>query len=394
MSVRTHSLPTAAESVPELSFGNHAGSAGPLVWLANIGVTCLLLFVFQQMLFLVVPFLLALIVYYLLYPFMQRLVFFGMSRAVAASLVTAIFSLLLILFSIFIVPWVAAQLIDWQASVGRYLQGGQALLERFLVNLETRFWILQQAHLADVVSTRLNEFLNSFAEHYLTPIVLGIVGWTPSLLLAPFLSFFFLKDGRDFQRFLGRAVPNAFFEKTLYLLDEIDQAARAYFIGLLKLTLLDTLTLAAGLWWIGMPAPFALGLIAAVLAWVPYVGSILGGLLVVLVAATDFPAEPTMATWAIVLFIFVRLLDDFVYMPLTIGKSLRMHPIITVLMIFIGGAVAGIPGLMLVLPVLGIVMVIGETLGVMITDARLMARFRHARSLCKAQAEMDLKCSS
>jgi hypothetical protein len=84
-----------------------------------------------------------------------------------------------------------------------------------------------------------------------------------------------------------------------------------------------------------------LGLICAVLAWVPYVGSILGGLLVVLVAATDFPADPSMAYWAIGLFVLVRLLDDFVYMPMTIGKSLELHPLITVLMIFAGGAVAG-----------------------------------------------------
>jgi hypothetical protein len=81
-----------------------------------------------------------------------------------------------------------------------------------------------------------------------------------------------------------------------------------------------------------------------VLAWVPYVGSILGGLLVVLVVATDFPDSPSMAYWAIGLFGLVRLLDDFVYMPLTIGKSLELHPLVTVLMIFVGGAVAGVAG--------------------------------------------------
>jgi predicted PurR-regulated permease PerM len=160
------------------------------------------------------------------------------------------------------------------------------------------------------------------------------MAWTPSLLLAPFLAFFFLRDGRRFKRFLGAAVPNAFFEKTLYLLHEIDRTARAYFQGLINLTILDTLTLAAGLWLLGIPGPLMLGLICAVLAWVPYVGSILGGLLVVLVAATDFPADPSMAYWAIGLFVLVRLLDDFLYMPMTIGKSLELHPLITVLMIF------------------------------------------------------------
>ncbi len=78
------------------------------------------------------------------------------------------------------------------------------------------------------------------------------------------------------------------------------------------------------------------------LAWIPYVGSVLGSLLVVLVAATDFPEVPTRAYSATALFVFVRLLDDFVYVPITVGRKLRMHPLGTVVMIFAGGAVAGI----------------------------------------------------
>jgi predicted PurR-regulated permease PerM len=236
---------------------------------------------------------------------------------------------------------------------------------------------------------KLRNSSGNVAEH-IEPVAMGIAAWTPSLLLAPFLAFFFLRDGARFKRFIARAVPNAFFEKTLYLLHGVDQTLRAYFIGLIKLTALDTVTLAAGLWLLGFPGALALGFICAVLAWIPYVGSILGGLLVVLVAATDFPDAPAMAYWAIGLFGIARLLDDFLYMPLTIGKSLHMHPLITVIMIFVGGAVAGISGLMLVLPVLGVVMVIGETVGEVVTDPRLMARHRHARALRRKLASADL----
>jgi predicted PurR-regulated permease PerM len=321
---------------------------------------------------------------------MQRLVFAGMSRGAAASLVSLVFLVLLAAAASLLLPWIAVHMLDWQIAVERSLHGGISLLERWLAGLEEQFGMLQRAQLAAKVGQRLNDFTSGFAQHYVEPIVIGIAAWTPSLLLAPFLSFFLLKDGRQFQSFLVRAVPNAFFEKTLYLLSEVDGAARAYFLGLIKLTILDTVTLAFGLWLLGMPAPLGLGFLAAVLAWVPYVGSILGGVLVALVAATEFPAEPSMVTWVLALFILARLLDDFLYMPLTIGKSLRMHPLVAVLMIFIGGAVAGITGLMLVLPVLGIVMVVCETIGAILTDPRLMARFRHTQALRKAQASADL----
>jgi predicted PurR-regulated permease PerM len=328
---------------------NHA--SGPVVWAAIIATTCLLLLVFQKMLWLVVPFLLALILYYFLYPPVKLLIYRGMSRDAAASLVTLGFLALLLLLGIALTPWLTAQLAD--KNVSRYAQGGMQLLDNSLRSIEAHWPTLANAHLADTVAARLAQGAGSISDH-LEPVALGIMAWAPSLMLAPFLAFFFLRDGRRFKRFLSAAVPNAFFEKTLYLLYEIDRTARAYFIGLINLTVLDTLTLAAGLWVLGIPGPLALGLICAVLAWVPYVGSILGGLLVVLVAATDFPDAPGMAYWAIALFVGVRLLDDFVYMPLTIGKSLELHPLVTVLMIFVGGAVAGVSGLMLVLPVLGV----------------------------------------
>jgi len=362
---------------------------GPVVWTGIIGVTCLLLFALQKILWLVVPFLLALILYYMLRPLAVGLVFRGMGREGAAGTVMlgflaaagAVFALML--------PRLAAALVDGQYSIERYMKGGINLLDRSLRALEAKWGLLADAHLADSMVQRLQGMGGRVAEH-IEPLAMGIAAWTPSLLLAPFLAYFFLRDGQRFKRFLGNAVPNAFFERTLNLLHEVDRTARAYFQGLIELTVLDTVTLAAGLWLLGIPGAFALGLICAVLAWIPYVGSILGGLLVVLVAATDFPNDPAMAYWAVALFILVRMLDDFVYMPLTIGKSLHMHPLVTVLMIFVGGAVAGVPGLMLVLPVLGVVMVIGATVGEVVTDPRLMARHRHARRLRRQHASADL----
>jgi len=287
------------------------------------------------------------------------------------------------------VPWIATHIVDIQASFEFYLSGGLQLLDRSLHALESGWPMFAKAHLAETVTMKLQASENSIVE-YVEPLLMGIAAWTPSLLLAPFLAFFFLKDGQRFKRFLAHAVPNAFFERTLYLLHEVDQILHAYFTGLMKLAVLDTVTLAVGLWIVGFPNALVLGFICAVLALVPYVGTILGGLVVVLVAATDFPNAPGMAYWAIVLFIIARLLDDFVYMPLTIGKSLHMHPLVVVLMIFVGGAVAGVSGLMLALPLLGVVMVVGETVSKVVTDPRLVARYRHTKELRRKVASADL----
>lgn len=360
----------------------------PLVWAAIIAVTLALLQLFEKTLWLVVPGLLALLLYYALYPLVQKLVFRGIARDHAATTVMLAFLILLGGAAVLLVPQVASHALDWQTSVARYLEGGVHLLNNALSTLEAHFPPLARAHLASVVARRLDQSMGIV--QYLEPIVTGIAVGMPSLLMAPFLAYFFLRDGRHFKSLLCSAVPNAYFEKTLTLLREVDRTSRAYFQGLLMLTVLDTLTLAVGLSLMGFQSAFALGLICAILAWIPYVGSILGGVLVVLVAATDFPGAPTMAYSAAVLFVFVRLLDDFVYMPITVGRNLHIHPLVTVVMIFAGGAVAGIAGLMLVLPVLGVVRVVGETIGVVLSDPRLRARYRHARWLRRSAAVEDL----
>lgn len=366
-------------------------SSGPIVWVGIILSTCLLLFLFQKILWLVVPFLLALIIYYFLQPATHRLVLHGFSRKTAAAITGGGFIVLLLICAALLFPWISAQALSWQTSLSRYIEGGSQLLQKTLTALESQFSFLEEASLSRNVSEQIGDFTGTFAERHLADLVLTLAAWLPSLLLAPFLAFFFLRDGRRFTKFIANAVPNAFFERTLYLMHEMDKTARAYFQGLISLTILDTIALAIGLWVIGLKGALLLGLICAVLAWVPYVGSILGCLLVVLVAATDFPMDPWVAYGTVIVFVLVRLLDDFVFMPLTIGRSLNMHPLLTVLMIFIGGAVAGVAGLMLVLPLLGIAMVVGETIGLVVTDPRLQARWAHARRLSAQQAAADLQ---
>jgi predicted PurR-regulated permease PerM len=364
--------------------------AGPIVWAGIIGITCVVLFLFQKILWLVVPFVLALIIYYLLLPIKLRLVLSGISHDASASLVSGTAFFLIVVVLILGFPWLLTEAVTWHTSALRYLDGGLLLVTETLRQLEGRFSMLAQANVSNELVAQINDFTNHFAQKYLPSMAMTMAAWAPSLILAPFLAFFMLRDGWRFKKFLGHAVPNAFFERTLYLLNQVDRTARLYFVGLIQLTILDTLCLAAGLWLMGISGALLLGLITAVLAWVPYVGSILGCLLVVLVAGTDFPGQPGVAYAAVALFLVVRLLDDFVFMPMTIGKSLKMHPLLTVLMIFVGGAVAGIPGLMLVLPVLGVVMVFGETIGQVVTDPRLMARHVHAKRLRQKLVTEDL----
>ena len=396
---------------------NRALASGPLVWLGIILTTCLLLVLFQSMLWLVMPVLLAIVLYYIMSPCVNLAMSKGISRARAVFIVTALLCIFLLAVGLILEPKVSRAVHEWRDKLPEYVHDGENMVVKAQVSLlqmvpfahhselrpnaskggnvpteaqKARVTAADDAKVNAAATDALKDKVVTLTANYSGGIALELLHWIPSLLLVPYITYFFLLDGPRFKRFLVRAIPNAFFEKTLYLFYRIEDQMRRYFQGLLALTALDSIALGVGLWFLGVNTPFLLATIAAVMAWLPYLGSIAGGLLVVLLAVHDAPDNPLLPYEVISLFIAVRLLDDFVFMPLTVGRSLRMHPLITVLMILLGGAVAGIAGLLLVMPVLGVVMVAGQIIGELITDERIQARYHHARALRRKRAQVDL----
>ena len=362
--------------------------SGVATWLIIVLATCLILFVFQKVLWLVIPALLALVLYYCLQPLMQGLMRAGFKHHTAAKLVAGMLFLLTALAVFLLLSVGATRAAGWKAMTARYVQGGLDFMAKTERMLTDKLPLLRRSPLLRTPPASLDAVGEQFAERYLGLVLLQLAHWLPSLLLVPYLNYFLLRDGNRLKKRVIRSVPNAFFEKTLLLFDRVDQSLHSFFVGLMKLTFLDTACLALGLWLLGVSFPILLGFTAAVLAWVPYVGSAAGCVLVVIVAATDFPNEPLTTYGCLLLFLSVRMLDDFVFLPLTIGRSLRIHPVLSVLMLFLGAAVAGPTGLLLVLPVMGVVGVITETLLQILTDPRLRARFRHASQLKLRLAEV------
>lgn len=369
---------------------SNASPLGPVTWFGVIGSTCLFIFIFQKILWLVVPFLLALLLYYLLSPLSRRLLMSGVSSDLSAALLSGSF-LLLVFGGLFLLyPMVIANANNWQVTLMRYLAGGTHAIEAILLGLQSKFTFLQHGNISASVHENILKFAESFSEKYLTEIIITAFAWLPSVLLAPVIAYFLLKDGAQLRKFVGKAAPNAYFEQVLYLIYALDRTARQYFVGMLKLAAVDAVFLICGLWLLGVPSPFALGLIAAVLGWIPYLGPIIGCALAVMVAATDFPGDISLIYATIGVFGLLRILDDFIFVPYVIGQNMSVHPLLTLLMFFVGEAIAGVAGLMLVIPILGAMMVIGETLEIIFRDNRLRARHKYARELHRRAANQDL----
>jgi predicted PurR-regulated permease PerM len=398
---------------------NRTLTSGPVVWAVIIIITCLLLVVFQTALWLVLPVFLAVIFHLLLAPFVTFAMSRGLSRSRSVFLVTLVLWIFIIGLSVAFGPRVLNTVQGYRTGhLQNYIKDASTLAGK------ARTWVMSKMpfHSSAAAKPALpavpaapaqpsvslgygaseipaaepasdldlqNNIAAGLNEHS-SDIAGEVAHWVPSLLLVPYITYFFLLDGPRFKRFLVQAIPNAFFERTLYLFYRVEEQVRSYFRGVLILTLLDGSCLGIGLWVLGVTAPFFLATVAAIVGWLPYLGSIAGCLLAILVAHHHHPDNYLLLFEIVGLFIVVRLCDDFIFLPMTVGRSLSMHPLVTVMMILLGGAVAGFAGLLLVMPVLGVVMVVCQIGGELLTDARIIARYRHARALRRLRAQADL----
>ena len=369
----------------------------PIIWVAVIGGALGSILLLKAVAWLAFPLILAVVLYYLVQPLLQKLQLAGVTPGQALGIFLGAATVLTVIFSILVLPKMLGFLADFQNQIPTYWERLQSVLRDNLLALEDRFAFAKKARLADGMEEQLNVFLAGSGKEYVADVALFLLHWLPSLLLVPFLTFFFLRDGTAFHRLVLRAVPNAFFEKTLLLFDRMDAQMRAYFRGMFGLTMLDTVSLGLGLWFLGEgPGIFGfwdamfLGLICAIFAWVPYIGSGIGGILAVATVAVKAPQSSGLMLAVVFLFLGVRLLDEFIYTPMTVGRALRMHPLITVMMIFSGGMLGGVYGLLLAMPLLGIFTVLGQMFAEIWFDPRLRARYQARGMLEKRLASKDL----
>lgn len=348
---------------------------------AVIFTTCLLLFLFQKIIWIIMPALLALMLYYCLRPAVKFLVLRGLSHEAAVTCVWFLLQLISAVIVVKTILFLLARSGTWQGSFDTYAAAAQNLINHSTASLEKTIPALKSIGFSSQVNQQVQQYAAHPSGRSLLPITLLAVKWLPAVLLVPYMTYFMLNDSTRLKKFIIKSVPNAFFEKSLLLFSRLDVSLQSYFQGLLWLTLLDTVCLAGGLKVLGVPNALGLGLASAVLAWIPYIGSIIACVMVVVVATADFPETVRVAYACLILFLIVRILDDFFFLPLTIGRKLHVHPVLSLLMLFLGATVAGATGLVLALPVFGVVAVIGETVAQIVSDERLMARYRAAKQL-------------
>lgn len=175
----------------------------------------------------------------------------------------------------------------------------------------------------------------------------SLAGALGSTLFVAFLGIYLAAAPRLYEKGLLLLVPE---ERTARAREIIEAAASTlkYFLAgrLLSMAVIASCS-ALGLWAIGVPAPIALALLAGILSFVPYVGSIASGVPPFLLA---YAASPVTGLYVIALYVAIHLLDGYILVPLVQRRMVHLAPAVTLVAQLVLGILWGILGIAVATP--------------------------------------------
>jgi predicted PurR-regulated permease PerM len=193
-----------------------------------------------------------------------------------------------------------------------------------------------------------------------------IIGGLADFLLVIIAGIFIAADPKIYRDGLVKLFPPNQHDRVRSSLDAAGQALKLWLGSQLIAMTFVGVSAGLGLWLLGLPSPFALGLIAGLLDFVPFIGPILGALPAVLIASTT---DGTTLLWTIVLFLLIQQIEGNIVFPLVGKRMVSLPPALALFAIVAAGVLFGSLGVVLGFPlaVVAFVLVkklyVRETLG-------------------------------
>ncbi|WP_332368158.1 AI-2E family transporter [Spirosoma telluris] len=184
-------------------------------------------------------------------------------------------------------------------------------------------------------------------------------------------------------------------ERVREVLGEVKVVIQSYMVGLLIETSCVAALNSIGLLILNVQYAVLLGIMAAILNLIPYIGGLVATLLTVLITFSNNP-ELSVILGVVGIFLLVQFIDNNVFVPLIVASKVQVNALVSIVGVLIGGALAGVSGMFLSIPAIAIMKVIfdrvdslrpwGVLLGDQTPEDKGSSLFRLPRRRKKAKA--------
>lgn len=294
------------------------------------------------------PFLTSFFIVYIFHPvlywFEKR---FSIRTWVSTLILLFINIILLITLIEFLIPILRDQFINIFNELPNYINQ----FEKLMHELQERYHFLDNDKFTEILETIIDNFSKKLGEmliNFTIGFVLFLVRNLWIIIMIPIIVFMMMKDYSIGYEALNKALGKHRKSQWMVLVKNIDEKLGNYVRGELILMGHVFLGNLALLSIAGMPNPLIFALILAITTIIPYIGILLGGIPLWIYA---YFQSPYLFIVSLFIVLLSHLSDVYIGQVLIFEKQLKIHPLIIMMLMLIGGAIAGIVGILFVIPI-------------------------------------------
>ena len=286
--------------------------------------------VFLKIFGIMLPFIIAFCISYVLYPFLKFLISKKIPKTLSIFIIVILIILIVGLTTYYAVPLFINQLINLLSSLGE-----------ISTDLATKYG----------VDTK---FINDTINQYSTKIISGIGGVISSGSFIGILSksVYFLADMSNIRSKIKKYLIKKGTKK-YHLVANIDKEITSYLKGLGIFMIIQFFEYTILFLIIGHPNFLLLGVLACITTVIPYFGGIITNLIALIIASV---ISPKLFVLTLIITLVFPNIDGYIISPKIYGKTNQIPPLLTIFVVFAGGALLGFTGIVIAVPLTIIIM--------------------------------------
>ncbi|MBA3813037.1 MAG: AI-2E family transporter [Alphaproteobacteria bacterium] len=316
------------------------------LWLAVLLAFGIALYFLESIL---MPFLAGLLVAYAMNPAVRIFQKWGISRKVASSFMIISFFLLIALLLFIAIPFIQTELTVLASHVPEYGERIMTTLKPLLEDVfdytydAKRLRTFASANLGDVVSWGIKLLARILTNSLVIANVISLI------VITPIVAFYCLRDWNLIINTIDHWLPRPYAPTIRRVFKDINETIGGFAKGQALVCLMIGTYYAIALTFAGLDFSIVVGVVIGVMAFIPYVGALVGLILSIGIALAQFTEWSSVGIVAAI-FVVGQTMEAYLLIPYFVGNRIGLHPVWVLFALLAGGALYGFIGILFALP--------------------------------------------
>lgn len=310
-------------------------------------VVCGFLYMLRSVL---LPFVVGIALAYFLNPFVRKMK--KISRPWATMIVLGTFLLILFPLILLIGGVAVSQIGQFFADLPQFISAFGEKLTDWLHKLSVLAPSLGIENIEQVLQGNIGESFKPVAKVVKSIVQNGfaLVNVISLLLIAPVVAFYMLRDWPDFVGKIYDLIPKKNKKAVKEFAEEVNRIISGYLRGQFLVCVILGSFYSCGLWLVNLNLGVLVGFLAGLISFIPYVGSISGFLMAMVLVVTQYGTLAKIIE-VVAVFLIGQFIEGNFLTPKLVGENIGLHPVWVMFALLAGGALLGLLGMIIAVPV-------------------------------------------